>query len=182
MLHCSCLDIDGLMVPDTSHGHWRSLLRQVLRLDHKNRIPAADMSNQPVASSSGIFMESPLLGATVDKEGFVIFPTFRLVGHSLWNGFHIHTYRRNLTYIFNPLACVSSAAKELAQRLLNWEALWGWGSYSIERNSWGKLWSRRVAFPALWARALAIHTLTDPDDSSPLNTVMPAAQKYARAL
>ena len=49
--------------------------------------------------------------ATIDKEGFAIVSTFRRPEHFLWNGVHIFTDRRNLAYIFDPEACVTSVSE-----------------------------------------------------------------------
>ena len=76
-----------------------------------------DMSHEPLAFLSGSFKGSHLRWATVDKEGFAIVSTFRRLEHLLWNGVHIFTDHRNLAYIFNPEACVTSVSKALAQRL-----------------------------------------------------------------
>ena len=43
--------------------------------------------------------------------------TFERLEHLLWNGVHIYTDHRNLAYIFDPKAFVSSVAKTMVQRL-----------------------------------------------------------------
>ena len=68
------------------------------------------MSHEPLAFLSGSFKGSQLRWVTVDKEGFAIVSTFRRLG-----GVHIFTDHRNLTYIFNLEACVTSVTKAMAQ-------------------------------------------------------------------
>ena len=80
--------------------------------------------------------------STVDKEAFAIVSTFRRLEHLLWNGVHIFTDHRNLAYIFNPGACVTSVSKALAQRLEGWKGVLGQYRYTIchisgDRNAWG---------------------------------------------
>ena len=79
--------------------------------------------------------------------------TFRRLEYLLWGGVHIFTDHRNLTYIFNAEACVTSLTKPMAQRLENWKGVLGQYRYAIEhipgeRNCWGDLLSR-------WVRSLA---------------------------
>ena len=82
--------------------------------------------------------------ATIDKEGFAIVSTFRRREHFLWNGVHIFTDDRNLAYVFDPEACVTSVSTALAQRLEGWKCVLGQYRYTIrhipgDRNSWGDL-------------------------------------------
>ena len=85
--------------------------------------PVEDMTHEPLAFLSGSFKGSQLRWATIDKEGFAIVSTFRRLEHLLWNGVHIFTDHRNLAYIFNPEACVTSVSKALAQRLEGWKGV-----------------------------------------------------------
>ena len=50
---------------------------------------------------------------------------FKRLNYLLRNGVHIYTDHRNLAYIFDPEACVSSVAKTTAQRLNQWKAVLG---------------------------------------------------------
>ena len=75
------------------------------------------MTHEPLAFLSGTFKGSQMPWATIDKEGFGIVSTFRRVEHFSWNGVHIFTDRRNLAYIFDREAWVTSVSKALAQRL-----------------------------------------------------------------
>ena len=57
---------------------------------------------------------------------------------------HIDTDRRNLAYIFDPKACVSSVAKTTAQLLYQWKAVLGKYDYTMihiarDRNCWEDL-------------------------------------------
>ena len=121
--------------------------------------------------------------ATVDKEGFAIVNTFRRLEYLLWGGVHIFTDHRNLTYIFNPEACVGSVTKAMAQRLETWKA--GLGQrYAIEhipeeRSCWGDLLSRWVKVPSVPVRAVAVHSPCDADDSLPSVDVIRAAQRQS---
>ena len=74
------------------------------------------MTHEPVGFLSGTFRGAQQRWATVDKEGFAIVSTFKRLEYLLWNGVHIYTDHRNLAYIFDPEACVSSVAKTTAQR------------------------------------------------------------------
>ena len=90
----------------------------------------------------------------------------------MWNGVHIFTDHRNLAYIFDPEACVTSVSKALAQRLEGWKCVLGQYRYTIchipgDRNSWGDLLSRWVSVPALPVRAVAVFSPCDQDDSLP---------------
>ena len=80
-------------------------------------LPVEDMTHEPLAFLSGTFKGSQMPWATIDKEGFGIVSTFRRVEHFSWNGVHIFTDRRNLAYIFDREAWVTSVSKALAQRL-----------------------------------------------------------------
>ena len=86
-------------------------------------IPVEDMSHEPLGFLSGTFRGSQQRWATTDKECFAIVSTFRRLEYLLWNGVRIHTDHRNLAYIFNPEACVSSVAKTTAQRFDQWKAV-----------------------------------------------------------
>ena len=82
-------------------------------------------------------------------------------GAFLWNGVHVFTDHRNLAYVFDPEACVTSVSKALAQRLEGWKSVLGQYRYTIRhipgnRNVWGHLLSRWVSVPALPVRAVAV--------------------------
>ena len=55
----------------------------------------------------------------MDKDGFAIVSTFRHLEYLLWGGVRKYTDHRNLAYIFETEACVSSVPKTAAQRLEN---------------------------------------------------------------
>ena len=79
----------------------------------------------------------------------------------MWNGVHIFTDHRNLAYIFDPEACLTSVSKALAQRLEGWKCVLGQYRYTIchipdDRNAWGDLLSRWVSMPALPVCAVAV--------------------------
>ena len=104
----------------------------------------------------------------------------------MWNGVHIFTDHRNLAYIFDPEACVTSVSKALAQRLEGWKCVLGQYRYTIchipgDRNSWGDLLSRWVSVPALPVRAVAVFSPCDQDDSLPSKAVVRQAQQKALA-
>ena len=100
--------------------------------EFRSGIALENMSLEPVAFPSGSFKGSQLRWAAVDKEGFAIVDTFRRLEYLLWGGVHIFTDHRNLMYIFNPEACVTSVTKAMAQRLENWKAVLGRYQYAIE--------------------------------------------------
>ena len=142
--------VDGkavLMFPDASDEHWGSFVTQVPQSEVDDNVAVEEMSHEPLGFLSGTFRGSQLRWATVDKEGFAIISTFRRLEYLLWGGVHIHTDHRNLAYIFDPDACVSSVPKTTAQRLEHWKAVLGQYDYTIqhisgERNCWGDLLSR----------------------------------------
>lgn len=87
---------------------------------------------------------------------------FRRLEYLLWRGVHIHTDHRNLAYIFDPEACVSSVAKTTAQRIKHWKTFLGQYDYTIkhiegERNCWVDLLSRWVHVPTVNARSVAVY-------------------------
>ena len=152
-----------LMFPDASDFHWGSFLTQVPEEEFRSGVALENMSHEPLAFLSGSFKGSQLRWATVDKEGFAIVNTFRRLEYLLWGGVHIFTDHRNLTYIFNPEACVTSVTKAMAQRLENWKAVLGQYRYAIEhipgeRNCWGDLLSRSVKVPGGAVRSVAVHS------------------------
>ena len=102
----------------------------------------------------------------------------------MWNGVHIFTDHRNLAYIFDPEACVTSVSKALAQRLEGWKGVLGHYRYTIchipgDRNAWGDFLSRRVSVPALPVRAVAV--FSPCDHSLPSKAVVRQAQQKALA-
>ena len=103
-----------LMFPDTSERHWGRFVTQAADAEMDQNLPVED---EPLAFLSGTFKGSQMRWATIDKEGFAIVSTFRRLEQFLWNGVHIFTDHRNLDYIFDPEACVTSVSKALAQRL-----------------------------------------------------------------
>ena len=108
--------------------------------------------------------------------------TFRRLEYLLWNGVHIFTDHRNLGYIFNPEACVTSVSKALAHRLEGWKGVLGQYRYTIchipgKRNAWGDLLSRWVNIPTLPARAVSVYGPCEPDDSMPSKSAVRQAQR-----
>ena len=175
-----------LMFPDASECHWGSFVTQVPDAEMDQNLPVEDMTHEPLAFLSGTFKGSQMRWATIDKEGFAIVSTFRRLEHFLWNGVHIFTDHRNLAYIFDPEACVTSVSKALAQRLEGWKCVLGQYRYTIghipgDRNSWGDLLSRWVSVPALPVRAVAVFSPCDQDDSLPSKAVVRQAQQKALA-
>ena len=90
------------------------------------------MLHEPLAFLSGSFNGSQLRWVTVVNQYFAIVSTLRRLEYLLWGGGHIFADHRNLTYIFNPEACVTSVTKAMAQRLENWKAVLGQYRYAIE--------------------------------------------------
>ncbi|CAM9725895.1 unnamed protein product [Sphacelaria rigidula] len=105
--------------------HWGSFVTQVPDAEMQQRLPVEDLTHEPLAFLSGTFEGSQMRWGTIDKDGFAIVSTFRRVEHLLWDGIHIFTDHRNLAYIFNPEACVTSVSKALAQRLEGWKGVSG---------------------------------------------------------
>ena len=154
--------------------------------EFQSSVALESMSHEALAFLSGSFKGSQLRWATVDKKGFAIVHTFRRLEYLLWGGVHIFTDHRNLTYIFNPEACVTSVTKAMAQRLENWKAVLGQYRYAIEhipgeRNCRGDLLSRWVKVPSVPVGSVAVHSPCDADDSLPSVDVIRAAQRNAVA-
>eukprot|EP00752_Nemacystus_decipiens_P002231 g2116.t1 len=130
---------DGLYTPTrvpqgilNATSFFQATMTQVPEGEVLRCVPVEDMSHEPVGFLSGTFRGSQQRWATIDKECVAIVSTFRRLEYLLWNGVRIHTDHRNLAYIFNPEACVSSVAKTTAQRLDQWKAVLGQYDYTIE--------------------------------------------------
>ena len=183
-----CHPVDGkavLMFPDASDEHWGSFVTQVPQSEVDDNVAVEEMSHEPLGFLSGTFRGSQLRWATVDKEGFAIISTFRRLEYLLWGGVHIHTDHRNLAYIFDPEACVSSVPKTTAQRLEHWKAVLGQYDYTIqhisgERNCWGDLLSRWVNVPAVSVRSAAVFMPSAPDSALPSKQAVRAVQHDTR--
>ena len=129
---------------------------------------------------------SQIRWATIDEEEFAIVSTFRRLAHFLLNGVHMFTGHRNLAYIFDHKACVTSVSKALAQRLEGCKGVLGQYRYAIchipgDRNAWGDLMSSWVRVPALLVRAVAVFGPCGQDDSMPSKAVVRQAQQKALA-
>ena len=175
-----------LMFPDASDLHYGSFLTQMPEDEVLRCVPVEDMSHEPLGFLSGTFLGSQQRWATIDKECFAIVSTFRRLEYLLWNGVRIHTDHRNLAYIFNPEACVSSVAKTTAQRCDQWKAVLGQYDNAIEhiqgeRNCWGDLLSRWVAVPSVRVRALAVYSPSEPDTALPSKDAIRDVQQVSRA-
>ncbi|CAM9808495.1 unnamed protein product [Sphacelaria rigidula] len=107
------------MSPDAFECHWGSFVTEVPDAEMQQRLSV--VTHKPLTFLSGNFKSSQMRWATIDKEGFAIVSTFRRLEHLLWNGIHIFTDHRNLAYIFNPEANVTSVSTGLAQRLEGWK-------------------------------------------------------------
>ena len=99
---------------------------------------------------------------------------------------HIYTDHRNLAYIFEPEACVSSVPKTTAQRLKNWKMVLTQYDYTImhvsgERNCWSDLLSRWVNVPAVAVRAVMVFVISAPDETMPSKDAIREVQQQARA-
>ncbi|CAM9790553.1 unnamed protein product, partial [Sphacelaria rigidula] len=175
-------DCQVSMFPEAYECHCGSFETQVPDAEMQKRLPVEDMTHEPLAFLSGDFKGSQMCWAKTDKEGFGIVSTFRRLEHLLWNGVHIFTDHRNLAYIFNPEACVSSVSKALAQRLEGWKGVLGQYRYTIchisgERNACCDLLPRWVYIPTLPARAVAVYGPCAPDDWMPSKSVVRQAQR-----
>ena len=119
------------MFPDASDEHWGSFRTQVPQEELDRGVSVEDMTHEPLGFLSGTFKGSQQRWAPVDKEGSAVVSTFKRLEYLLWNGVHIYTHHRNLAYIFDPEACLSSVAKTTAQRLDQWKAVLGQYDYTI---------------------------------------------------
>ena len=108
-----------LMFPDAYDDHWLTFLKQVPTAELEGGVEVKKMSHEPLGFLSDTFRDSQQRWVTVDKEGFTIVSTFRRLEYFLWGGVLIYTDHRNLAYIFEPEAYVSSMPKTAAQRLVN---------------------------------------------------------------
>ena len=131
-----------LMFPDASDEHWGSFLTQVPQGELDRGVPVEDMTHEPLGFLSGTFKGSQLRWATVDNKYFAMVSTSKRLEHFSWNGVRICTDHRNLAYIFDREAFVSSVAKTTAQRLDQWKAVLGQYDCTImhvagDHNCWG---------------------------------------------
>ena len=161
-----------LVFPGASECHWGSFVTQVPDAEIDQNLPVDDMTHEPLAFLSGTLKGSQIRWATIDEEEFAIVSTFRRLAHFLLNGVHMFTGHRNLAYIFDHKACVTSVSKALAQRLEGCKGVLGQYRYAIchnpgDRNEWGDLLSHWMRFPALPVHAVAVFGLWDQDDSMP---------------
>ena len=122
---------------------------------------------------------------TVEKEGFAIVSTFRHLEYLLWVGVLIFTDHRNLAYIFEPEAFVSSVPKIAAKRLENWKMVLAQYDCMIiqissEGNCWGDLLSRWVNVPAVAVRAVTVFASSAPDETMPSKEAIHEVQQQTR--
>ena len=139
------------------------------------------MSHEPLGFLSDTFRASQQRWAAVDKEGFAIVSTFRRVEYLLYGGDH-----RNLAYIFEPDACVSSVPKTTAQRLDNWKMVLVQYDYTImhisgEHSCRGDLLSRWIDIPAVALRAVAAFASSAPDDAMPSKDAVLEVEQQTRS-
>ena len=95
-----------LMFPDASDEHWGICLTQLRQGQLDRGVPVEDTTHEPLGFLSGTFRGSQQRRATVDKYGFAMVSTFKRLEYLFWVGVHIYTDHRNLSYIFDPEACV----------------------------------------------------------------------------
>ena len=98
----------------------------------------------------------------------------------------ICTDHRNLAYILEPEACVSSVLKTATQRRENWKMVLAQYDYTIvhisgERSCWEDLLSRCVNVLAVGVRAVAVFASSAPDDTMPSKDSIRKVQQQARA-
>ena len=149
-------------------------------------VSVEDMIHEPLGFLSGTFKGSRQRWTTADKEGFAVVSTFTRLEFLLWIGVHIYTDHRNVAYIYDPEACVSSVAKTTAQRLHQWKAVLGQYDYTIvhiagDRNCWGDLPSRWLTVCSVSVRATAVYAASAPDETLPSKQVIRDAQQASRA-
>ena len=162
-----------LVFYDASDEHWTSFLTPVPQDALDCGVSVEDMTHEPLGFLSATFKGSQRRWATVDKEG----SPFKRSEYVLWNGVHSYTDQRNLAYIFDPEACVSSVAKTTAQRLDHWKAVLGQYDYTIvhiagDRNCSGDLLSRWVTVSSVSVRATAVYAPSAPDETLPSKQVI----------
>ena len=173
------------MIPDASNNHRRSFLTQVPTAKLEDGVEVEKSSHDPLGFMSGTFRGSQQRWATVDKEGFAIVSTFRRFEYLLWGGVRILTDHRNLAYIFEPEACVSSMPKTAApdSRIGRWclrsmtirsciflvSAIHGGSLFSV------------FNVPAVAVRAVAVFVSSTPDDTVSSKDAIREVQQQARA-
>ena len=152
----------------------------------EDSVDVEKVSHEPSGFLGGTYCGSQQRWATVDKEGFAIVSTNRHLEYSLWRGVRIYTDHRNLAYIFEPEACVSSMPKTAAQRLENWKMMLAQYDYTTmhisgERNCWGGLLSQWINGPAVAVWAVAVLASSVPDEIMPSKDAICEVQQQARA-
>ena len=97
-----------------------------------------------------------------------------------------YTDHRNLAYIFEPEACVSSILKTVKQQLESWKMVLAQYDYTImqisgERICWVDMLCRWVNVPAVAVRAVAVITNSAPDETMPSENAIREVHQQARA-
>ena len=144
------------------------------------------MTHEPLRFRSGTFKWSQQWWATVDKKGFAMVSAFKWLEYVLWNGVYIYTDHKNLAYIFDPDACVSSVAKMTTPRLDQWRAVLAQYDYTImhiagDRNFWRDLLSQWLTVPAVSVHASAVYAASEPDETLPSKQAIRDAHHALRA-
>ena len=109
------------MFPDASDNHWRSFLTQVPTAELEGGVEVEKVSHELLGFLSSTFRGLQQGWVTMDKKRFAIVSPFHRLEYLLWEGVRMCTHHRDLTYIFDPEACVWSGPKTAAQRLENWK-------------------------------------------------------------
>ena len=174
------------MFPDASNEHWGSFLTQVPQEELARGVPVEDMTHEPLGFLSGTFKGSQQRWATVDKESFAMVSTFKGLEYLSWNGVHIYTDHRDLAYIFDSEAGVSSVAKTTAQSLDHWKVVLGQYDYTImhiarDRHCLGDLLSRWVTVSSVSVRTSAVYAASEPDETLPSKQAIRDAKQASRA-
>lgn len=104
------------MSPNSSDLHLGRFVTLVSRAELENEVAVEDMSHGPLGFLNGTFRGAQLQWAKVNKKGYAIVNTFRRLEYFSLSGV-IFTDLRNLAYISDPEACMTTLAKTAAQRL-----------------------------------------------------------------
>ncbi len=105
---------------DASDLHWAGVLTQIPSAD--NDLLFEEQNHAPLPFLSVLFTESSSRWSTAENEAFAIVESISQLDYMLLRPERIllFTDHKNLTYIFNPVACNSQIKKHVANKIERW--------------------------------------------------------------
>jgi RNase H-like domain found in reverse transcriptase len=106
-----------IVFTDASETHWSSITTQVPMED--SSLPLREHRHEPLVFLSGEFKDASFNWSTAEKEAFPIVQTFERLEYLLaGKTTELHTYNRNLIYIFDPHGSNPSVSRHVASKLM----------------------------------------------------------------